>query len=137
MKFSIVGFIMAENKSIYETVPKTQSKKDEEKLRKRNEKAMKKDSSSLTNQNNGEVIPESTGIIKRRLLETDEEKKRKEKESLRLQQEERNVGLRINDNGDTVTKQGKMIQDRQSQPRRKTFPKARRRAKMSRQSKRK
>ena len=107
---------MAENESIYKIIARTQDGKDEEEIKKRNKKAMKIDFSIFSNHSAGEAAPESPGIIKTQLLRTDEEKIRREKENKRTQEEDRNVALRTDPNGDTVTRRGNIINDRTSQP---------------------
>ena len=69
-------------------------------------------SKNLFNQNDGEDISESPGVINNLLFTPDEEKSRKEKENSRLKQEIKNAELRTDDNGDITTKKGDMIQDR-------------------------
>lgn len=60
-----------------------------------------------------EMNQRNPGVIKH--LPANDDKSRKNKEKARLQQDERNAGLRINSNGDRITEKGNVIDDRTSQ----------------------
>ena len=109
------GDKMVDSEDIYKPVAKTQGESGEDEIKKRNKKAM-----NLYNKDEAEIVYDSPGIIHRLPLLLDAEKRREEKtrktaENNRAQQEERNVGLRIDPNGDTVTRRGNLIHDRAPQ----------------------
>jgi len=108
---------MAENEDIYKPVAKTQGGSGEEELKRRNKKSKNRNSTDLYEQNEPEIIGDSAGITNRMslILSSDEDKTRRERENIRIRQEERNAGLRTDSNGDTVTKRGNIIHDRDSQ----------------------
>ena len=92
---------------IYKSIARTQGGISEDEIKKRNKKAM-----NINKKDETEIIPESPGIKNRPLAISNEEKTRREKESRQIQQNERNVDLRIDINGDTVTRRGILVHDR-------------------------
>jgi len=107
---------MGESDDVYKAMAQTQGEIDKNEIKERNRKSMIINSMNLNNINekdDTDIILVSPGIVN--YMFSDEEKIRKIKETARILQEDINVGLRIDPNGDTVTRRGKLVYDRSSQ----------------------
>ena len=104
---------MYENREIHKSAAKTQGERDEEELKKRNKKSM--NLYKTDTQNDMEIDNISHDVKNRLSFLSDDDKIRRKKEEGRIREEDRNVDLRKNLNGDTITRKGVVIQDSTAQ----------------------